>query len=87
LRSDFDPATSDIDAAVQFGPLTRHSLARQYFDFEQALEHLLSKSVDPVELEAMPDTRSKRIIESTKVSIYASAARRFFESLPSDFKK
>ena len=74
LRSDFDPATSDVDAAVKFGPPTSHSLARQYFDFKQALERLLSRSVDLVELEAMPDTRLRRIIEHTKVPIYAAAA-------------
>jgi|SRR5450631_3678954 len=74
LRSDFDPASSDVDAAVKFGPPTDHSLARQYFDFKQALEHLLSRPVDLVELEAMPDTRLKRIIEHTKVPIYAAAA-------------
>jgi predicted nucleotidyltransferase len=70
LRSDFDPASSDVDAAVKFGPPTSHSLARQYFDFKQALERLLSRPVDLVELEAMPDTRLKRIIERTKVPIY-----------------
>jgi predicted nucleotidyltransferase len=74
LRSDFDPATSDVDAAVKFGPPTSHSLARQYFDFKLALERLLSRSVDLVELEAMPDTRLKRIIEHSKVPIYAAAA-------------
>jgi predicted nucleotidyltransferase len=49
-------------------------LARQYFDFKTALEHLLSRPVDLVELEAMPNTRLKRIIEHTKVPIYAAAA-------------
>jgi predicted nucleotidyltransferase len=49
-------------------------LARQYFDFQQALEHLLSRPVDLVEFEAMPDSRLKRIIEHTKVPIYAAAA-------------
>jgi predicted nucleotidyltransferase len=73
LRSDFDLASSDVDAAVKFGPPTSHSLARQYFDFKQALERLLSRPVDLVELEAMPDTRLKRIIEHTKVPIYAAA--------------
>jgi hypothetical protein len=32
------------------------------------------RPVDLVELEAMPDTRLKRIIEHTKVPIYAGAA-------------
>jgi len=59
---------------VKFGPPTSNSLARQYFDFKQALERLLLRPVDLVELEAMPDTRLKRIIEQTKVPIYAAAA-------------
>jgi predicted nucleotidyltransferase len=74
LRSDFDPTSSDVDAAVKFGPPADDSLARQYFDFKSALERLLSRPVDLVELEAMPDTRLKRIIEHTKVPIYAAAA-------------
>jgi predicted nucleotidyltransferase len=74
LRSDFDPTSSDVDAAVKFGQPGDDSLARQYFDFKSALEHLLSRPVDLVELEAMPDTRLKRVIEQTKVPIYAAAA-------------
>jgi predicted nucleotidyltransferase len=74
LRTDFNPTSSDVDAAVNFGPPADDSLARQYFDFKTALEHLLSRPVDLVELEAMPDTRLKRIIEHTKVPIYAAAA-------------
>lgn len=74
LRSDFDPTSSDVDAAVKFGPPADDSLARQYFDFKTALEHLLLRPVDLVELETMQDTRLKRIIEHTKVPIYAAAA-------------
>jgi predicted nucleotidyltransferase len=74
LRSDFDPTSSDVDAAVKFGPPASISLARQYFDFKAALEDLLMRPVDLVELEAMPDTRLKRIIEHTMVPIYAAAA-------------
>ena len=59
---------------MKFGPPANDSLARQYFDFKTALEHLLSRPVDLVELEATPDTRLKRIIEHTKVSIYAATA-------------
>ena len=73
LRSDFSPTSSDVDAVVNFGPPADGSLARQYFDFKTALERLLSRPVDLVELEAMPDTRLKRIIERTKVPIYATA--------------
>jgi uncharacterized protein len=73
LRTDFDPASSDVDAAVSFGPPHGESVARQYFDFKQDLEHLFARRVDLVELDAMPDSRLKRIIERTKVRIYAAA--------------
>lgn len=74
LRQDFDPDISDIDVAVTFGPARGVSIARQYFDFKRDLEELLGRPVDLVEIEAMPDTRLKRIIERTKVPIYAEAA-------------
>ncbi len=74
LRADFDSKSSDVDFAVSFGPPAEGSLARQYFGFKQALEDLLARPVDLVELEAMPETRLKRIIERTKVPIYAAAA-------------
>jgi predicted nucleotidyltransferase len=74
LRNDFDAASSDVDAVVSFGPPKGESLARQYFDFKRELEELLAHPVDLVEIEAMPDTRLRRIIERTKVPIYAEAA-------------
>jgi len=74
LRDDFDPETSDVDAAVAFGPARGESMARQYFDFKQSLEELFARPVDLIEIEAMPDSRLKRIIERTKVPIYAAAA-------------
>jgi predicted nucleotidyltransferase len=73
-RHDFDPTSSDIDFVVEFGPAPQGSPARQYFDFKAALERLLSRAVDLVELSAMPETRLKRIIESTQVPLYAEAA-------------
>jgi predicted nucleotidyltransferase len=74
LRSDFDPTRSDVDLAVEFGPQAERSPARQYFDFKRALEELLARPVDLVELSAMPNSRLKRIIERTQVPVYAQAA-------------
>jgi len=74
LRSDFDPDRSDIDVVVDFGPPALESAARQYFDFKSALERLFDRPVDLVELQAMPDTRLKRLIERTQVPVYAEAA-------------
>ncbi|MGB9330081.1 MAG: nucleotidyltransferase domain-containing protein [Steroidobacteraceae bacterium] len=73
-RGDFDPARSDIDLAVEFSPSTDLSPARQYFDFKAALESLFGRPVDLVELNAMADSRLKRVIERTQVPIYAEAA-------------
>jgi predicted nucleotidyltransferase len=74
LREDFRPESSDIDVVVEFRADVGASLARQYFDFKAALEQLLSRPVDLVELDAMPDSRLKRIIERTQVAVYAEAA-------------
>ena len=59
---------------MQFGPPRETSAARQYFDFKRDLELLLERPVDLVDLGAVEDSRLKRIIERTKVPIYAAAA-------------
>lgn len=74
LRPDFDEATSDIDLAVEFGPSRRFGPADQYFKFKEALEGLLQRDVDLVELEAMPDSRLKRSIGRDLVPVYAQTA-------------
>jgi predicted nucleotidyltransferase len=74
LRSDFDARSSDVDFVVEFRQVADLSPARQYFDFKSELESLLGRSVDLVELEAMPDSRLKRIIERTRVPVYEQAA-------------
>jgi predicted nucleotidyltransferase/predicted XRE-type DNA-binding protein len=74
LRDDFDPARSDIDLAVEFGPSRRYGPADQYFDFKAALERLVGRPVDLVEMKAMADSRLKRVIERTQVRVYDQAA-------------
>lgn len=74
LREDFDPDTSDIDLAVEFGPPRGESVARQYVDFKTELEKLFGRPIDLVELRAMSDTRLKRIIERTQVTVYKALA-------------
>jgi predicted nucleotidyltransferase len=49
------------------------SNTRQYFDFKAALEQLFGRRVDLVELDAMRDSRLKRIIERSQVEVYAEA--------------
>ena len=74
LRDDFNAESSDVDLVVEFQSDVGASPAHQYFDFKLALEQLLGRPVDLVELEAMPDSRLKRIIERTQVTVYAEAA-------------
>jgi hypothetical protein len=44
------------------------------FDLKSALEALFERSVDLVELSALPDTRLKRSIARAKVPVYAATA-------------
>ena len=74
LCEDFDRLTSDVDLAVEFVGLPGKSLSRQYFDFKQGIKALIERSVDLVELPAMPATRLRRIIERTQVQLYRSEA-------------
>jgi predicted nucleotidyltransferase/predicted XRE-type DNA-binding protein len=74
LRPDFDPARSDIDLAVEFGSSRRYGPADQYFEFKAAVERLVGRPVDLVEMKAMADSRLKRVIERTQVSVYEQAA-------------
>jgi predicted nucleotidyltransferase len=73
LRSDFDAQNGDVDVVVEFGTIPQADSLRQYFDFKPKLQGILHRPVDLVELAAMEDTRPKRIIERTKVPVYAAA--------------
>jgi uncharacterized protein len=74
LRDDFDSATSDVDLVVEFEPDATGSAFDRYFDLKQSLESLFQRPVDLVELSAMPNTRLKRLIERSKVQVYATPA-------------
>lgn len=74
LREDFDPRHSDIDFTVEFGRSRSHGPADQYFRFKAALERLLGREIDLVELNAMPASRLKRSIERSQVALYDQAA-------------
>lgn len=73
LREDFDPTRSDIDLAVVFDS-SRPKRAQDYFAFKEALEQLLERPVDLVELEAMPEGRLKRSIERSLTRVYEREA-------------
>ena len=66
---DFDPARSDADFLVSFGPDPLASLAA-YADFRDALETLVGRPVDLVEREAVEASRNalrrRRILEEAQ---------------------
>jgi uncharacterized protein len=74
LRDDFDGERSDLDVAVEFAARADLDSVDQYFGFKAALETLFGRHVDLVELSSMPDSRLKRQIERTQVSLYVQAA-------------
>ncbi len=74
LRDDFDPKRSDIDLTVEFGRSRTYGPADQYFRFKAAIERLLGREVDLVELRAMPASRLKQSIERNQLPVYDQAA-------------
>ena len=73
LREDFNPHSSDVDVVVEFAPAPAPNSFRQYFGLKAKLEALLGRPVDIVEMNAMPSTRLRRIIERSKVPVYAAS--------------
>lgn len=72
LRPDFDPERSDVDLLVEFKPQVADSFAN-FLDLKEALEGLLGRRVDLVELRAIRNRRLRRHIEQSKSAIYAAA--------------
>ena len=74
LREDFNSGTSDVDLVVEFQSESNASPFDRYFGLKKELEALFDRAVDLVELDAMANTRLKRLIERSKVSVYATPA-------------
>ncbi len=71
-RADFDPSRSDIDLVVEFSA-TAPGTAGHYFDFKTALESLLGRPVDLVELPAVRGARLRGLIDRSRVPVYGTA--------------
>jgi hypothetical protein len=74
VDGDFDSERSDADLVVEFDLARSRDALHQYFDFKSALERLLERPVDLVELGAMENTRLRRAIVRSKVPVYAKTA-------------
>jgi predicted nucleotidyltransferase len=68
LRQDFDPEHSDVDLLVEFEPRVADSFAN-FPDLKEALEQLLGRPVDLVELRAIRNRRLRHHIEQSKSSV------------------
>jgi hypothetical protein len=63
---------SDIDFVVEFEPIEPSDYADNYYDFKFALEELLKRNVDLLELKALRNQSFKAILEKTKVPVYGT---------------
>jgi len=69
LRQDFDPERSDVDLLVEFEPQVANSFAN-FLDLKEALEDLLGRRIDLIELRAIRNGRLRRYVEQSKYLVY-----------------
>lgn len=69
LRQDFDAQRSDVDMLVEFEPQVADSFAN-FLALKEALEGLLGRRVDLVELRAIRNRRLRHHIERSKSPVY-----------------
>ena len=67
----FDSERSDLDFLVTFQPAANLGLAEQYFGFKDDLEHLFSRPVDLVELDAVDNPYFLEAIQIERQLLYA----------------
>lgn len=72
-RSDFDPASSDLDFLVEFRSLPPGSHADAYFGLLTDLERLFGRPIDLLETHCIPNPYLRRAIEKSKVTVYDAA--------------
>jgi len=68
----FDPATSDLDFVVQFGPMPMGSHANAYFGLKEDLEALFERSVDLVSAEKIINPYFAQTVDASRVRLYAA---------------
>jgi predicted nucleotidyltransferase len=71
LRPDFKE-TSDVDFLVLFQRDASTNAFSQYFDFKEALEHMLGREVELVCFNAIRNPYFKQEVEATRQSLYAA---------------
>jgi len=71
-RSEFNPASSDLDFIVQFDKFTLENTADRYLGLLVDLEDLFQRKVDLVSYRAVRNPHFKQVIDSTRVQLYAA---------------
>lgn len=70
ILRDFDPEDIDVDLLVEFEARVANSFAN-FLDLKEALEQLLGRPVDLLELRAIRNRRLRHQIERSKFPIFA----------------
>lgn len=71
-RGDFDEKSSDVDLLVEFEDMPHADRADEYLGFLTAVEALLHRRVDLVEVSAVRNPYLRRGIEASKELVYAA---------------
>jgi predicted nucleotidyltransferase len=71
-RSDFDPASSDLDFLVEFEPISPVVYAQAYFSLKEALEALFKRSVDLITPASLNNPYFRASLAASSVRVYAA---------------
>lgn len=71
-RSDFDPATSDLDFVVSFSSRTPSQLFDRYFGLKEDLERLFGREVELLMADAMKYPRLIKNVSESRVPLCAT---------------
>lgn len=72
VRGEFDPERSDLDFVVEFNNFTVDNAADRFLGLFVDLEDLFERSIDLVSYRAIRNHIFKRIVDETRVSLYAT---------------
>jgi predicted nucleotidyltransferase len=70
--NDYNPARSDLDFLVEFGPMPPGAYADAFFGLKESLEQLFGRPADLVAATAIRNPYFRRSVESAKVLLYAA---------------
>jgi predicted nucleotidyltransferase len=71
-RTDFDPATSDLDFVVEFENFTVENAFDRFFGLMLDLEDLFHRKIDLVSYSAIRNPWFKQVVDNTRVPLYAA---------------